>query len=166
MSLENFQIPFVLIPELYKNSLVQLEDKQTSTDNIEVENIKYLGRNVKNILILVADADAVHLSDASLEFLGQILQACKMNLNDVAIVNQRHHPNAGLQQCMEALQPTLIIDFGSIIKKWNPQYETSLYQVKEVDKCKLITAHPLSEIAAQPELKKQLWLSLKAHFKL
>lgn len=166
MSLENFQLPLALIPELYKNSLVQLEDKQTSKDNIEVEEIKYAGRNLKNILILVADADAVHLSDAPLEFLGQILQACKLNLNDVAIVNLYNNPHATFQSSLNAFKPTLVIDFGSVLKKWNPELNSMLYQEETMDHITIIRADHLPSIAQKPELKKQLWLTLKSHFKL
>lgn len=166
MSLENFQLPITLIPELYKNSLVQLEEKQTSNNNIEVENIRFLGRNIKNILILVDDSDAVHLSDAFLDFLSQILQACKLNLNEVAIVNQHQHPNTTLQQCLDTFQPSLIIDFGNIIQKWKPTYHAIPYQLEELEHCKLISANSLVDISQQPDLKKSLWLALKAHFKL
>lgn len=167
MSLENFQLPIRLIPELYKNSLIQLEEKQTSDNNLKVENLSYLGAYKKNILVLVEDEAAVYLSDNYLEFLIQILNACKLNLQDVAIVNRYQKVGVSMQQVFENLSPNLVLAFGLInqgdyaLFKHMPNYQAQM----EGD-FTLISADTLSVIAQTPEKKKQLWLALKQYFNL
>lgn len=50
-------------------------------------SIQFLGRNNRNLVILVSYPDILHISESSLEFLSFVLKACQLTLADVAIVN-------------------------------------------------------------------------------
>ena len=54
MSLDKFQIPPRLICELYKDSLIVLDDKQSKPEMLNEKKVYFLGDNLKNILIQLA----------------------------------------------------------------------------------------------------------------
>ena len=76
MSLDNFQIPPTLLPELYKDSLIVLDDKQSNPEKLKEKKVYFLGDNLKNILILVNNLEILHLNDDDLRFFTGILTAC------------------------------------------------------------------------------------------
>lgn len=49
--------------------------------------LPFLGKNQKNILVLVRATGVNHLPDAHLDFLVTVLQACQLGLADIALVN-------------------------------------------------------------------------------
>ncbi len=166
MSLENFQIPIVLIPELYKDSLVQLEAEQATSINLKESRLTFTGSNLKNILILTEDAHHLHLADTDLEFLANILNACKLNLNDVAIVNLFHNKGADFILLSSQFKPENILLFGVIGASIGIQHHSDNYELTKWQNINIISGDHLSAIATQPELKKKLWLQLKKLFQI
>ena len=112
MSLDNFQLPPHLLSELYKNSLVVLDDKQINTESLKEENLVFLGDNEKNILILVEDEKALHINDEDLGFLTGILSACKLTLADIALLNMISKKSNQLIKVIEDCKPFVLINFN------------------------------------------------------
>ena len=96
-SLEKIQLPDFILADLYKENLVilkeiQVIEKQTAKIKNELPETKwFLGDNKKNICIVVNDLEAVYLNEDLLNFLTTILDACKLNLGDVAILNYNNN---------------------------------------------------------------------------
>src|SRR5688500_220954 len=82
MSLNNLALSSQLIADLYPTSLIEQVPSSSKK-----ETLKFLGKNQKNILILVSKDNAVFLEDSELNFLTSVLTACKLSLADIAIVN-------------------------------------------------------------------------------
>ena len=84
------KLPDFVLAELYNKSLVFIKDDEKQK-NIEegLKEVKklYLGNYEKRIIVLVNDADNIYLSDESLRFLSGILNACKLNLAHIAVIN-------------------------------------------------------------------------------
>src|SRR5947209_5064906 len=94
MSLNDIQLPAALIQELYEHSLVEMQPAPAKSIRPAKQTEKawaFLGKNQKGICLLVDYANDVYLPDADLQFLTNILQACKLNLGDVAILNFHKH---------------------------------------------------------------------------
>ena len=87
MSLDNIQLTPILWQNLYKHALIQEKKIQASDPIANANTIPFLGNNKKMITLLVHDEEAIYLSDASLKFLLGILSACKLSMDDIALVN-------------------------------------------------------------------------------
>src|SRR3954465_1158831 len=117
------QLPEVVIAGLYKDSLVitqtnpepkaeqQFTNKKNKPKDAPLPPVKkFLGDNKKNIAILVKDNSAVHINDEWLSTLSKLLSACKLTLEDVAIVNQVHQAEI-FSSLKETLKPAITLMF-------------------------------------------------------
>src|SRR5690349_5354955 len=97
---DKIRLPDFIIAELYKDSLVALEDAQTVepppqplpvvqlVETPGAENkIRYLGSNKKHVTIIVDVQETAFLPEDDLAFLTNILKACQLSLGDIAVVN-------------------------------------------------------------------------------
>ena len=166
MSLENFQIPVLLLPELYKDSLVQLDIPQASADKLEETELFYLGNNKKNILVLVNETDAVHLKDANMELLSNILNACKLNMNDICLLNVNQNNKVLVTELLTRFHTKSLLVFGTLPDNVRLPESFNAYENKTYQNCSVLLVDSLEKIAADPELKKSLWRALKSLFHL
>ena len=124
----------------------------------------YLGNYEKKFIVLVNDEYNVYLSEKELEFLTGILNACKMNLAHVALINFKNHP-VQFQQMKKDLQPQFIVSFGINALQIELPFSMPDYQVQQYDNCAILTAPALVQLnAATPAAKAEktkLWNSLK-----
>jgi len=72
--------------------------------------IKYLGDHLKKIIVLVHDNNAVHLNETDLGLLSSILNACKLTLADIALINIAQQPLA-LHEMLITLPSQFVISF-------------------------------------------------------
>jgi len=94
-------MPATLLADLYKYNLADIPESSNQKkapaekkSKAAEPALKWLGKNKKGIVVLVDYENEVHLPDAQLNFLSNILQACKLNLEDVAILNiNRQRPD-------------------------------------------------------------------------
>lgn len=165
MSLDNFQLPTHLLSELYKNSLVVLDDKQINTESLKEENFVFLGNNHKNILIVVEDAEAVHVNDQDLNFLIGILTACKLTIADIALLNMTNHQKNYFEAAIQHFNPDTIILFNIESKKSNSlDIVGNKYQTEKKNGIQILSASSLHQISNNIEEKKKLWNCLKNLF--
>lgn len=165
MSLDNFQLPPHLLSELYKNSLVVLEDKQLITDSLKEEDFNYLGNNNNHILILVKDSESVHLNDADLNFLTGILSACKLNMADVALLNMDKYSDTSAKKIINYFVPKSIISFD-FEDLTDLKIKKSKYEIHEINQTSILFSSSLNYISKNIDEKKKLWASLKTLFSI
>jgi len=171
----NVTLPVFVLPELYKNHLVivnepsignKIEKKNLESDPKERE---FLGNNQKKITILVSDKEAVFVNDHALQFLSAILTACKLNLGDVAIVNLVNQ-TLSYQAIKEWLTPKHMILFDIEATSIQMPFKLPFYQVQGYDQCSILFAPSLNTMmgdSREAKLEKsKLWLSLKNMFNL
>ncbi len=130
--------------------------------------VNRLGGFGKSVLVILNDAEAVHVSDAELDLLVKMLAAVDLSLADIALVNMATQP-ISLPELQEELPASATILFGvepsSVglpmrfpyfqVQKWNNAvflYSPSLRQMNTVS-------------AGQNEQKRNLWNALKQIFK-
>ena len=75
MSLDNIQLPAIVVHDLFKNSLIDLNMKQPVAASSTTAPFAFLGNNQKKVIVIVNDDSAIYLSDISLNFLLGILAA-------------------------------------------------------------------------------------------
>ena len=164
MSLDNFQIPPTLLPELYKDSLIVLDDKQSNPEKLNEKKVYFLGDNLKNILILVNNLEILHLNDEDLCFLTGILTACKLTFSDVAIFNTASNLDYNYQKTVDHFTPKLILILGTIHQKFNLPDYSDKYQPIVNQNIQLVFGSSLTEISKDVNEKKALWNCLKQIF--
>jgi len=183
MSFEKIQLPNFLIASLYKDCLVELATKEetvniiadNSSPNVEETNINYtpaityLGQNRKNIIVIINNPDAAVLNDIDQTFLTNILKACSLSLDDIAIINTNDH-NISFADIKEQLGAQDILLFDVEPSSINLPFSIPYFQVQRYAGCTILSA-PAFSLLNQPMeqsrlLKSQLWVSLKQLFNI
>jgi hypothetical protein len=129
----------------------------------------FLGDNQKHIVILVNDIDAVYLRDEWLQFLSNILGACKLNLGDVAIVNHAYNPML-FSDFHQKLAPQHFILFDVPTQNIQLPFTVPFYQLQQFGSTQFLLAHSLALMLGNTDAvkmeKSKLWLSLKKMFNI
>jgi DNA polymerase III psi subunit len=159
MSLNNISLPLQLLADLYQNVLVQ----DTATAMPVKEPIPFLGKNGKNILILVNKKDSPYLPDKELSFLTTVLSACGLDLSHVSIVNWTKLREKNASNVLEQLSPkqVLLLDVEPSSLGF---VSGELFSVQKQGNIQFVEAPSLSEIEKTKQAKSQLWVALKQLF--
>ena len=160
MSLNNISLPSQLIADLYHHSLVG----DTATAVPQKTPVSFLGKNKKNILILVNQPDVPFLPDAELSFLTKVLTACQLALIDVAIVNWNNANNQDAAVLLEQLHSKYAIFFDVNPSVLGLPADATLFSVQQRDDFSFVSAPALHEIEKTREAKNDLWVALKQLF--
>jgi hypothetical protein len=180
MSINNIELSGALLSELYKNSLIEERglitkkipeaepDKKIPgqlADTVE-ERFKSLGNNSKNILVLVKYSNDVHLPDADLNFLTGIIGACKLSLNDVAIVNLVTNPGATYKEMLSFFKSRIVLLFDIEPASIGLPMNFPHYQLQAFAGNTFLYSPALQELENDKVLKSKLWVCLKRLFNI
>ncbi len=159
MSLNNILLPSKLVAALYRNSLVEGSARPVP----QKKTVSYLGKNEKNILILVNHQSAPFLPDKELEFLTAVLLACGLDLSHVAIVNW-HNADEKDHSVIHQLTPKdiLFLDVApAVVGLTSGAVE---FVVQKEGSIQFVFAPSLTQIEKTKQSKSQLWMALKELF--
>ena len=172
MSLNSIKFDPTDIASLYKNSLVEINTTQqvliTSDTNREPigKEWKYLGENKKKTLIIVRNADAVHIPDRQLSFLTKLLAACNLNLADVAIFNFQDHNSSEFNEILNYFKPKVVLLFAVEPAEFGLPMIFPQFQVQGYKDAIFVSSPSLEVIEPDKSLKGKLWVCLKKIFNL
>lgn len=178
MNEPSIQLPDFLLADLYRHSIVMVGDEplaekkqpeKTQATAPAANRQWFLGSNLRKITLLVTEKEAVYLQDESLQFLSNILGACKLNLGDVAIVNLHNDPVDYLF-LKEKLEPSFLLFFGVNAQQVQLPFTVPHYQVQQYDGRQFLLAPSLNLMLGDSQESKleksKLWVSLKKMFRL
>jgi hypothetical protein len=182
MDERKIQLPDFIIADLYKESLVEIghfplheETVQpgkalTKTEEtVEPVSISFLGENKKKVSIIVNDAQSVHVKEADLSFLTNILKACNLTLSDIAIINQAVQ-TVDYESLKQQLTPEKILLFDVDPSTIKLPFLVPPFQIQKFDNVTIMVAPPLHLLNQTAQdarlLKSKLWLSLKQVFNI
>jgi hypothetical protein len=165
MSLDNIQLPPALLQELYKTVLVDYKDQ---SDNISAQEnpINILGKNQQKIAIIVDTTEAVFLPDDQFNFLTGILGACKLTIEDVAIINIQRNSDLTYTSLTNELKATKIFLFGPTPAQLGLPITFPHYQVQSYNKQVYLSSPSLALLQNDKAEKTKLWLCLKQIFSI
>jgi hypothetical protein len=178
MSLSDITLPGSVIADLYRQSLVQAGTDQAVSPGADTPDIKtdapsnnyrFLGNNQQQVTIIVNFPEETFLPDSHLQFLTKMLEACKLNLGDVAIVNHAKKP-ADIEILKEQLRPVSLLLFG--IEPVTIKLPMNFPQFKEQSfaGCAYLYTPGLEILNQETEegklLKSKLWVCLRKLFKV
>ena len=164
MSLDNIQLTPFLIQELYKNCLIEFDAKEQAEKNLPVSSFNILGNNRRRVIIIVENDETLYLPDDQLNFLLGILSACKLTMEDVAIMNITKNKAATYKAIELELRAEKIILFGISPAQIELPLEFPLYQIQQYNKQTYIAAAMLPNIQDDKAEKTKLWNCLKQIF--
>lgn len=169
MGLNELSLPPYMIADFYKFHLTEpvaeASEKKATSKN-DKKSIQFLGKNQKNICLLVAYPNDVYLPDAQLNFLTNILQACRLNLGDVAIVN---HQKAALrfEELQQQLNCRYLLVFG-VLPEDIDLPDAPMFSARSNNDCSIVFSPAADELNNNSQesklLKSQLWACLKQLF--
>ena len=168
MSLDNIQLPASVIQDLYKKSLVLSGNKEEKKAQIPSATVSFnvLGDNLQKILILVSDNEALYLPDEQLSFLMGILTACKLTMQDVAILNIEKNKAISYTNLTTTLKSEKIILFGVETSKISLPLQFPAYQIQSYNNQVYLSAPLLTVLQNDKAEKTKLWLCLKQLFSI
>jgi len=170
MNIDNIQLSSFVVGEWYKDTLIASPNTapvKTPEAPTEPNNYKALGNNRRHIAILVHSPGIPFLPDNQLSFLTKILEACQLDIGDVAIVNTAA-AEVQIGPLRQQLQPTSILLFGIEPASIRLPINFPEFRLQPYDQCTYLLAPPLKALVEQSEdsrlLKSKLWVCLKTLF--
>ena len=166
MSLDNIQLPGFIIQDLFQKSLVDLSIENPVKSTPKTGIINYLGGNNQHITILINDPEVTFVSSEQQTFLSGILNACKLNMDDVALINMAASPTFHYQTVIQELSPKIILLFGVPTTAIELPFVIPEFQKQLHNKQLYLSAPSLIVLESNKELKRKLWVLLKEIFSL
>lgn len=165
MSLNDITLHPFTIKDLYKNTLVE-DTPKPGTVKHSTDVLTVLGNNKKRITLIVQSKDAIHLPDEALNFLLGILSACKLTMEDVAILNIEKNSHVTYQLIASELKAETILLFGVDVSQIGLPIQFPHYQVQHYNNQVYLCAPVLPVLQNDKAEKISLWNSLKKVFSI
>lgn len=166
------QLPGFIIADLYKNSLVVLNEatpaaNETISTKKPAEKPFYSGDNTQHICIVLNSPTHDYTDEESLQLLSNLLAALNFTLNDVAIINHQRTPVV-YSQINEELQPRVCLLFGVTTQALQLPIIIPNYQLQRYENCTFLQACAIDDMKANDDKakgeKRKLWNCLKTVF--
>ena len=150
-----------MVASLYDHTLVE---EVGSNAGFSVE---YIGKNRSHILVIVSKGDAAFTDEEELQFLSSVLSACKLSLDDIAIVNAANLPaGADYLSLLRFFESRHILLFDVAPQTIDLPFNFPHFQLQQFDQHTYLSAPALKEIKMEKDLKTKLWSSLKMLFNI
>jgi hypothetical protein len=157
---------------LYRNSLVSVSEEKLTEEEKSIEekehtHYSYIGENRKRISLLVSLPGSEIIGNNHLHFLTRMLEACKLKIDDVAIINHAHQPvsNANLRK---QLNPESVVMFGIVPPSIELPLNFPVFKLHEYDAVNYLAVPSLEQLNQNNEegklLKSKLWVCLRQLF--
>jgi hypothetical protein len=128
---------------------------------------KFLGNNRQRVVVIVRFAGEAFLPENHLQMLTKMLGACKLNLGDVAIVNDATLP-VNMNTLKEQLSPQRVLLFGIAPDETGLPLNFPYFKDQEYAGTTYLYTPSLEELNQETEegklLKRRLWECLKKIF--
>jgi hypothetical protein len=160
---ETIKLPIAILSDLVSNCLVDLSDSNTEPINPAIEAIETTtGKTVNTIVI--SQSEEKNLSPKELDFLHNIMKACKLQIADYAILTNRQADSLDYQSTFKKFNQKQLILFGLDPADIGLPINFPQFQVQSFQQVKYLAAPGLDAIEGDKALKMQLWQCLKQLF--
>ncbi len=162
MTLNNIQLPPIVINNLYRYHLVDLTNGKKEIEIIK-SDILFLNGSDKDIFLFINNIAVPLLEEDQLNFLSSILSSCKLNLADVAIVGLNKLTE---HETFEFFKASKIIAFGIKASAIGLPFSVPEFQVQLYNNQTYVFVPELNLIQKETDLKQKFWKSLKEVFSI
>ena len=160
------RLPEIILKELYRNVLTDtgggspIPEKEADTPPAT----HTLGGNMKKILVIVHYPGSATIEETDLAFLMNILNACRLGLNDVRILNLAHASDKGYADIVKSHEPRTVLLFGVTPADIGMPVLFPENQVQRFADMRFLSAQALDRLRSDDAGKRQLWAALKQLF--
>lgn len=162
MSLKNISLDPYLIAQLFNTPIVSPETKAVKS---KMPPLSFLGGNKKKITVFINNETNPWLPDDLFQLLTNILQACRLSMDDIALVNAHQNKERKLSDYIHELQPVKIIFLGEYFGEWLNSSLTK-NNIGKLEKCDSLWSFSLKEMQTNQQAKKVFWQNLQLLFNL
>lgn len=164
MSLNHVLLPTLVLQELYPNSLIAPDAENKKVQAGTTTTFSYLGNNQKHVIILVKEPETIYLSEETLGFLLDILNACRLTMDDIALINVIKCPVINYKDMEQKLNARIVFFFGVSPTFLQLPLQFPHYQVQHFNNQIYLSAPDLDMIKEDKFEKTKLWSNLKQVF--
>lgn len=172
MDLNQVKLTPNLLGTLYQQVLVIEKNQPVETlspnneSNNTLSQLRSLGRHQKSILIVVNIADSPFLKDEELNYLTRILNACKLTLEDVALVNIASLTSVSYKDLQSQYPSEKVLCFGVTPEMLELPLDFPNYQLQRSGNSTYLHAPSLGSLEPQEQERRKLWASLQKLFSI
>lgn len=174
-TLDNIKIPGSLLAGLYKNHLVILDGSDANTSPEKKEEgapsstLQHLGGNRRKVLLLTGHTSLAAITADEKKLLDKILEACKMDLEDVVVL-PFSHTKPGIETLKKEFEPEKMVLFGVDAAAISLPIRFPEFKLQAYDQTTYLQSCTLAALSENTEeskaMKKKLWACLKNMFQL
>jgi hypothetical protein len=165
MALNKVKLDPYYLARLYRQPLIPYFDRNKLKPEKQEPDQVFLGNNRQNILFLIFNKKEIFLSEPLFTFLTQILKACKLSMNDIALVNWANVQENELKELTQQLAPHKMILFGPVIPEIFPENHPK-NEVWTTTGIHHLYTDPLEDLYDNKHLKTDFWKGLQQLFEL
>jgi hypothetical protein len=163
MSLKAVEIDPFLLAELYRQPVIPRMDSR-QPEHPEVRPLPFLGKNLRQVLLVVKNPDQAFVSEKIFTMLSKLLNACGLTMEDVALVNVAHLQEREPERLRQQFNPHKVIMFGTLLPGL-PENQPRNTPWNEGG-MELLYTDTLEAMDQTAELKMPFWIALKRFFNL
>ncbi|MFY0253685.1 hypothetical protein ACDQ55_06985 [Chitinophaga sp. 30R24] len=160
MSLEQIRLDPVFLAKIFTQPIIPGKSTPAAAVEKELPKVKFLGENQKNIALFIQNENQAYLNEELFNLLTNILNACKLGMQDVSLMNVSHYPALTFTDWQSAVKITRSVVFG-ITPEQLGLSDIPAYQLVTVNGTTLLFSDELSVIGSDKQLKARLWAGLK-----
>ncbi|MEO7316331.1 MAG: hypothetical protein ABIW47_14170 [Ginsengibacter sp.] len=166
MSIDRIQLSAQLCQNLFPNSLIGEAAIRDSNKPLDKAKISSLGGNKRNIVLVINNKQARFLDDQQMEFLSNLLSACKLSMEDISLINYDQNKEVKYEEIIDQFQSQKILIFGVDASELGLPFTIPHFQIQIFNNQTFLLNPALGKILNDISLKKQLWICLKKLFNL
>jgi len=160
MSFDQVQLDPYFLARIYTQPIIPGKKAPVAATPAVVPEVKFLGENQKNIALFIQNEGGAYLNEELFNLLTNILNACKLGMQDIALINVAHYPAMAFTSWQSAVKMKQAVLFGiSPVTMGLEDFPT--YQVITANGCQLLHSDDLYPISQDKMMKGRLWQGLK-----
>ncbi|WP_436490106.1 hypothetical protein [Chitinophaga sp. ARDCPP14] len=160
MSLEQTELDPYFLAKIFTQPIIPGKSMPAEAVEKVTPKVKYLGENQKNIALFIQNENEAYLNEELFNLLTNILNACKLGMQDVSLINVIHYPSLTFPDWQAAVKIERSVVFG-IAPEQLGLNDIPPYQLVTVNGTTLLFSDELSLIGSDKVLKARLWAGLK-----
>lgn len=164
MSINNIHLTSHLCKDLFENSLVGQTKVEKALLPSANDKLEFLGKNRKNIVFIMTCRDCKYIPDEQMDLLVNLLSACKLNMDDIALLNISNYPSATIEDIKQQLACTKVLVFGTGPMELKLPFKIPEFQIQKFEEQVYLFGPSFELFLNNVALKKDLWISLKKIF--
>jgi len=160
---ETIKLPIAVLSDLFSNCLVDLKNPDNASNLPTIAPAEtFAGVPVDTVVVSLAEGK--ELPSQQLDFLNNVMKACKLEQSDYAIISNKQNDLPDYKAIFNQFNQKQLILFGIDPSAIGLPINFPHFQVQSFQQVRYLAAPKLEIIETDKALKMQLWQCLKQLF--